>query len=372
LFQPSCFAATYHITNVDELQAMQNDLYGDYILDNDIDASETQTWNGGKGFIPIGGNGSFYGSLDGKNYTIQNLYISNQRLYFHTGLFRWNKSSAKITNVHLENVNITGRSNQAPTGALVGFNENGTIENCSIVGGGITNTGGAFTREVGGLVGLSQGGLINKCFVEGATVRINVSGSGPYAGGLVGRLTIGAQITNSYSTANVVGYRVGGLVGKAELAALVENTYAAGAVAGSQSAGGLIGYTSGATISYSYWDIETSGQSSSAGGEGKTTAQMMQQATFFNWDFNTIWIIDEGTSYPYFGSGASFIDIGLRVYDGTDTVKIACEPDDNVTSPLRIAKDEKVFGIALVAMDDPNATKIRIKTSSGVMALRRY
>ncbi|MBU1128127.1 MAG: hypothetical protein KKE01_03515, partial [Candidatus Omnitrophica bacterium] len=47
LFQPSCFAATYHITNVDELQAMQNDLYGDYILDNDIDASETQTWNGG-------------------------------------------------------------------------------------------------------------------------------------------------------------------------------------------------------------------------------------------------------------------------------------------------------------------------------------
>jgi len=30
------------------------------------------------------------------------------------------------------------------------------------------------------------------------------------------------------------------------------------------------------------------------------------------------------------------------------------------------------YGIALVETNDPDATKIRIETSSGVMALRRY
>ena len=42
------------ITDVDELQAMENDLAGDYWLANDINAAITSTWNGGDGFLPIG------------------------------------------------------------------------------------------------------------------------------------------------------------------------------------------------------------------------------------------------------------------------------------------------------------------------------
>ena len=42
------------ITNVTELQAMENDLDGDYVLGNNIDASATSGWNGGLGFDPIG------------------------------------------------------------------------------------------------------------------------------------------------------------------------------------------------------------------------------------------------------------------------------------------------------------------------------
>ena len=66
------------ITNVSELQAMQNDLAGWYELGNDIDASETQTWPGG--FDPIGdnpldGGTVFTGSFYGQGYTISNLYI---------------------------------------------------------------------------------------------------------------------------------------------------------------------------------------------------------------------------------------------------------------------------------------------------------
>jgi hypothetical protein len=63
--------------------------------------------------------------------------------------------------------------------------------------------------------------------------------------------------------------------------------------------GGLVGYTYSGPISNSYWDTETSGQSSSSGGIGKTTTQMKQQATFVGWDFINIWNIIEDVTYPY-------------------------------------------------------------------------
>jgi len=42
------------ITNVTELQAINDNLAGDYILGNNIDASATSGWNDGAGFDPIG------------------------------------------------------------------------------------------------------------------------------------------------------------------------------------------------------------------------------------------------------------------------------------------------------------------------------
>jgi len=67
-----------------------------------------------------------------------------------------------------------------------------------------------------------------------------------------------------------------------------------------------------------------------------------------------------------------YVDIGLRVYDGQDTVRIACEPAGTLTSPLRIAKHGTVYGIALVDPSDSSASAIRVATRSGVKALRRY
>ena len=40
-------AQTIHITTLQELQDMENDLDADYVLDNDIDASDTVNWNSG-------------------------------------------------------------------------------------------------------------------------------------------------------------------------------------------------------------------------------------------------------------------------------------------------------------------------------------
>jgi hypothetical protein len=82
---------------------------------------------------------------------------------------------------------------------------------------------------------------------------------------------------------------------------LYTDCYSAGDVEGNQHVGGLVGknHEDKGEIASSYWDTETSSQSESAGGVGKTTAEMKQQATFEDWDFSSIWGIDEGESYPY-------------------------------------------------------------------------
>jgi hypothetical protein len=45
-------------------------------------------------------------------------------------------------------------------------------------------------------------------------------------------------------------------------------------------------------------DVMNNLKASKIQGIPKTTAEMMQQATFEGWDFDNIWTIDEGRSYP--------------------------------------------------------------------------
>ncbi len=66
------------------------------------------------------------------------------------------------------------------------------------------------------------------------------------------------------------------------------------------------------------------------------------------------------------------VDIGLRAYDGTGIIKIACEPAGTLTSPLRISKNGTTYAVTLVDPADANASKIRVKTSSGIKALKKY
>ena len=67
-----------------------------------------------------------------------------------------------------------------------------------------------------------------------------------------------------------------------------------------------------------------------------------------------------------------FQDIGLRVYNGTEIVYIAAEPAGTLTSRLRIAKNGVIYGIVLVEPGDANDSGLRIQTSSGIKALRKY
>ncbi|MBE0430596.1 MAG: hypothetical protein IBX67_02095, partial [Dehalococcoidia bacterium] len=101
---------------------------------------------------------------------------------------------------------------------------------------------------------------------------------------------------------------VGGLVGSNQESS-VGSCYSVGYVTGTTDIGGLVGWND-ATVTNSFWDTQTSGQAASAGGTGRTTAQMRNITTFTGagWDivligdyFNETWYIDNGNDYPRLG-----------------------------------------------------------------------
>ena len=67
-----------------------------------------------------------------------------------------------------------------------------------------------------------------------------------------------------------------------------------------------------------------------------------------------------------------YIDCGLRFKTSALNMPFACEPNGNLSSPFRIKKDATTYGIVLVEITDPKASPIRIWTSSGVKALRKF
>ncbi len=249
----------------------------------DIDATDTQYWNAGEGFNPIGnGSNPFQGTYNGNNHTIDGIYI-NRPVTYYVSLFG-NTYGADIENLGVTNVNINGAGS---IGGLVGYNAiSSTITNSYATG---TLSGDDY---VGGLVGRSY----DSSTITSSYANCNVSGE-DFAGGLVGRNYHSSSIINSYAIGFVYGNEnIGGLVGKNEDSSIITNSYATGNVYGTDVIGGLVGNNaSNSAINNSIWNIETSGQTEGVGLNngninvlvGKTTAemQMMNTYTDIGWDF---------------------------------------------------------------------------------------
>jgi filamentous hemagglutinin family protein len=129
--------------------------------------------------------------------------------------------------------------------------------------------------DVGGLVGYNSGqidGVISGSFATG-TVTATASASA-YVGGLVGLNDQDGAITNSYATTGAVtGGKddfVGGLVGGLTNGATIADSYSAGAVTGGKGSeiGGLVGSDGTGGITDSYWDTTTSGITNLSQGAG--------------------------------------------------------------------------------------------------------
>ena len=257
-----------------------------YIQTADIDATVTKYWDdedsnsdgdkyndandvtdsgNNEGFLPIGNQvDSFRGKYHGNKKAINGLTITRNSNNY-TGLFGWAKV-ATISKIGLSNVNIIGQD------------------------------------SVGQLVGLAHSTEIINCYATSGTVTGN-----SIVGGLIGYLYGYASITNSYSKVDNItasSNSIGGLVGYIENSTIL-NSYSTGSVVTTNSnRGGLVGTVAASLApTDSFYDKTTSGQSDTGRGIGKTTAEMKTEATFTNWDFDTIWNIDNTSTinggYPY-------------------------------------------------------------------------
>lgn len=226
-----------------------------FVMGDDIDLKSLS-------ITPVGNSSVYFtGVFDGNGFVISNATI-NLAGTNYVGLFGYVGNAGRIKNLGAGDVNITGYSN------------------------------------VGGLAGRNYGGIA-RCYTTG-TVYANAT----YCGGITGRNDDGNFI-NCYSKCSINGTNfVGGFVGSNNTShSDVNKCYSTGLVTGSGTyVGGLGGYNGGG-VEDSFWDVNTSGKSTSAGGTGKTTAQMQDINTYLaaNWDFNTpIWKICSGTNYPRF------------------------------------------------------------------------
>ena len=181
---------------------------------------------------------------------------------------------------------VTGTDN---AGGLVGYNHFGEISASFATG---TVTSGV---QAGGLVGWNTS-TVTSSFATGAVSgNINI-------GGLAGWNT--GTITSSYAAGSVTGEDyVGGLVGTNRhygVDGTIANSYATGLVTGDSLVGGLVGGESPGVVTDSYWDTQTSGQSTSVSGVGKTTSEMQSPTAntgiYSAWDENS-W--DFGKDYQY-------------------------------------------------------------------------
>jgi hypothetical protein len=333
----------YLISNAKELGAIY---YGNtssyYRLAALIDLSEIH-WS--VSVIPW-----FSGKFDGNNLTISNLTIADAGSDC-VGLFGQLVSGAEVKNLGIADVNIVALG--SCVSALVGKNS-GSLTNCYCIGsvtgtgdyvGGLAGVNGGTMLScysissvngndlVGGLVGYNDG-VMTKCYNKG-----EVTGN-EHVGGLAGGN--GGSLSQCYNMGNVTGIGwnwngyAGGLMGKND--GDVSQCYNAGAVAGNEHVGGLAGINGGSfvqcyskgkitgsvlngngyiggltgrndsVVSGCFWDTQTSGQTISDSGTGKTTIEMQKKNTFAaaHWDFvgetangsQDIWSICEGTNYP--------------------------------------------------------------------------
>jgi hypothetical protein len=293
-------------------------------LVNDIDLTGVDFYIIASQYYP------FRGTFDGNDHTISNFsYTSTEAT--EVGLFgsviggRIKNLGLIAPNVHVDKGDFHG--------CLVGRLGAGVVTNCYVESGSITGQ-----DELGGLIGENgPDGIIMNCYFTGdATGRENVGGlvghnrgiiTSSYSytdvkgqtavGGLVGRCTPG-EIVNCYARGDVVGqWYVGGLVGSngsggGHNIGTILNCYSASVILRGPQKGGLLGVDWGGAwsgaVNNCFWDIETSGQTTSYGGEGKTTAEMQSALTFLDagWDFvnetangtEDIWWILEGQDYP--------------------------------------------------------------------------
>lgn len=288
-----------------QLEKMGENLNAHYSLAQNIDAggsysagSENCTAFDGSnkeesgvctGWTPLGQNATpFQGTFNGNGFAISSLYTnvdgSGEQ---YAGLFAVAGASSGIFRVSLTDVDITATasSSAAYSGALVGLNAGGTIQDTyssgpvtanatsahsfagGLVGfnrgtisssyttGAVTaTTANEGTAAAGGLAGRSEG-VVQNSYAEGKVTASTSDKGLAYGGGVVGILT--GTVDNSYFTGNteangtnkIPGY--GGLIGQ-NYGGVLQNSYTSGTTGNHSLGGGLVGDSQGTFLGVNY------------------------------------------------------------------------------------------------------------------------
>ncbi|NQO19693.1 YSIRK-type signal peptide-containing protein [Streptococcus suis] len=207
------------------LEAMRNQPYGTFELQQDLTASEVSLTDSDKSYL----SNRFTGTLKGNGFTIHDLKVP---------LF--NDLRGNVSDLNLKAVDIQ-LSKETKVGALAKQSTNGSVTNVHVEGrvvadnflGGLIGevdrtslskvsfTGsiislGKDDNKVGGIAGWLGGGKIEKGYVD---ATISAVSSNVKAGGLVGQMeNANTQILSSFATGSIATTKtkdteVGGLVG---------------------------------------------------------------------------------------------------------------------------------------------------------------
>ena len=218
------------------------------------------------------------------------------------GLVGENNRGTIAQSYALGDVSVANRASGA--GGLVGYNNRGVILTSS-ASGDVSGVRAGESFRMGGLVGKSIYGLIAESYASGA---VSGEGGAVVAGGLAGSVDwailracyASGAVAATGSDQATVGGLVGAYRGRGGGDGFIEACYARGPVAQAApagaggGAGGLIGVFSGgdddnaasnssggdSIVRNSYWDTATSGQSTSAAGTGKTTAELTEPGDY--------------------------------------------------------------------------------------------
>ena len=181
---------------------------------------------------------SFKGNLDGKGYTISNLYVDRED--DKQGLF--SECAGVVSNLTINGVSINAE-NKSYIGAISG--SGGTIKNCKVILGGSSILVGM--DFVGGISGLNAS--ISGCVVESSKSSAVIIGN-KYVGGIVGYQSSNNRFQVSDTDYNIDnssvkcvihgGRYVGGIIGYNEANSL-QNSSFEGTITGEDEVGGLIG-----------------------------------------------------------------------------------------------------------------------------------
>ena len=266
-----------------------------YELTADINL-DVAPYNTGDGWVQIR---QWRTMLDGNGHSISGLFtVARQNTSTSGFIFQLN-SGATLEDLALTDARVT---RLAGSGTAVAVTTNlGTVRRVFVSG------------EISA-VGIIVGGLVadNTGTIEQSVSAVTVRNTGGHTNHSYGAL-VGANkrtIRDSFATGSVRGGSItGGLVGLQNSGATsITNSYSTAAVSAAPSSlrvGGLVGRSNGGTVTANYWDTQTSDQSSSPAGTGKTTAELQSPTapgatatdTYHGWSAD-VWDFGTSSQYP--------------------------------------------------------------------------